>query len=108
VSESPDNESPADSLIALDSGLRAWAFWIVALTFVWGLLTTIGVKKLGWYQGSALLYAYPSACLIAAAALIRSSSPGRWLFAGLNFACGVGWVAFVIWITHEFAKHFWR
>ena len=105
---SQDEASAADSVIALEDGMRQWAFWIVALTFAWLSASMILLKELRWYQGSILFYGYPVACLGASIATLKSARPARLVFARLNFLAALAWGALILWIISEFKRHPWK
>jgi hypothetical protein len=105
---SEDDAPPVDAISDLDRVIRGVVFWSTAFTFVWGFVVIIALKKLRWYQGSFLAFAYPIVCILAAICLLRSSRGSRFAFAGANFISAVAWSAFVYWVAVQFARHFWK
>lgn len=103
-----DASAAADSVIALETGLRRCVFWTVALTFVWIAVAAALLNKLGWYHGAGFFYAYPISCLCASLVILTSARPMRLLFAALNFLAALAWGAFFWWLAIQFKEHPWK
>jgi hypothetical protein len=100
--------SPVDAVVELESGIRAWIFWIAALAFAWAFLAMLLLKVLHWYQGVLLGYGYQVVCLLAAILVLFSKRSSRFLFAALNFLAALAWSVFIYWAVVGFARHFWK
>ena len=84
-------------------------YWTVALTFVWAFVpVNLVVKKISGLNEWISLMAYPAACVMASALLLRHRLRSPALFAGLNLIAGISWVMLSIWAASAFASSFWR
>ena len=81
----------------------SWFFWLLASTFLWGLLIApIGLNELVGHRKWPMVFGYSSICWIAAIMLARAKRSGSVAFAYFHVIMGIAWIPCAQWVIQAF------